>query len=930
MDRMLAANLRDGVVSILRDARSGPSIASVAAIAPIENRLSLLERSASFPPLALKHKGQDETMAEFRSMLVELATSDSSLALCRHLVDSARAGPDEMRLASFWLSLSLLDARSIPRAAEHALLLNELYAHSLEVLRDTGTESELSWRFHALALEVVAFQARQHRTDFRTELCDALYPVVHLLGSPNTVLREHAITCLNMVAEHCEYASASDLVVSNADYLVNAIGLQLDSFELTPQMPQVLLMLVRLCGPSLVPFLDDLVQSIFTALDNFHGYPKLVELLFAVLRGIAEEGVKAPQLAIASARPDQHRTAFWTSTTVADVASMLGEMRQRSAPADEPLKVEKGAFPRAPWGRAAEVPDETAVNGASAGDAATGASADDATNGASADAVNGASADDAPTEPPMPSIFQLLLQMSSLAQHHLTSPSAALRTSLLGLLQTTTPALAAHDSSFLPLVHALWPVLVPRLRDAEPYVVAAALDVLALLCTHAGDFMRSRVAAVWGELVAVHGRTLRAARGGAWPAPVGAARLEGMARDGDKGAAALVVATSRTPASPHAYSYVASPARLVWASLVRALTAIVAHVAVDDAVWDEALDVLAPSARWRRRQRARCTGAAQRRRRLACAAQAQRQQRARRAGAATRSAGAAVRPAARREVSARSQPCPCSFGHDCCSLSWARQLGTAVGTLALALLRAWGLRVPSSAGRVEQWRRKKNEVAARNRWAQAAGETRDGTTMHGDARRCKRLEQACADVRRRASACSRSARQPATHKSRARHARPPPRASAASSGGAHCAMAGSSNGRMARSVSARQAFVFFARRGSPITPGARRHGVRGLQVACSMFHAPCYVRTARGANGSLALAGRYRRARLRLQRRDGDKPSARRARCGPSPPTAQACGLLAIGSARRPWPAYAVCSGAPASGQSSARLRRTVSLDMAG
>ena len=114
------------------------------------------------------------------------------------------------------------------------------------------------------------------------------------------MLRKHAMTGLNLLAQACEYPSTGDMLIGNVDYLINSVALKLNSFDISAQVPQVVLMMLRLCGARIVPYLDDLLGSIFSAVDNFHGYPRLVELLFRVLKGVVDESRKQPELMITS------------------------------------------------------------------------------------------------------------------------------------------------------------------------------------------------------------------------------------------------------------------------------------------------------------------------------------------------------------------------------------------------------------------------------------------------------------------------------------------------------------------------------------------------------------------------------------------------------------------------------------------------------
>lgn len=580
IDDLLAMNLRDSVSHILSDSKGAAPLIESTSDAPLESALVVEKsRSISFPPLRLPFKSQDDALAEFKLLLYELSRSNSALNVTRDLISMIESGNQETQLATFWLAVNLLkDTIQYNTAVEDFLdfgmpslqtqLLDELYSLSLTKL----TQSEDSgphWQTRALSLEVVALQAYRYKEDFRVELIEALYPVLYLLGSSSPALREHAITCLNMIASSCGYASASHLIVSNVDYLVNAVGLKLNYHDVSPQAAQVLLMMMRLCGPSLLPYLDDLVASMFSALERYHGYPKLVELLFSVLRGMAEEGVKTPQLAIEADDQRKHRQT-WRSISISEVAGALKKNKLESRKGDEEHRESLGSFPRRPWkDSTSESPDNQSPTEESTREE---------------DAVQ-------PTEPPPPAprTFDILLKISELTQHYLTSSSPNLRTSLLSLLHTTIPALSRHENSFLPLVNTLWPVLLPRLEDPEAYVVSDTLDIMALMCTYAGNFMKNRIEGIWEVLKALHQRTTKqfsASGGSSNPIPKNLV----ISHKHEGGSVIPTKGSDVDHFRPE--KYVDAPARMTREALIRLLSAVAQYVVVQEDFFENMVDML--------------------------------------------------------------------------------------------------------------------------------------------------------------------------------------------------------------------------------------------------------------------------------------------------------------------------------------------------
>jgi len=589
LDKSLADSLRDGISSVLSDSK-GLEVLGDQSSSVTDRPLMLSSTQYSdFLPLKLRFKGQDDMMKEFRLLIQELARSDAALTMAQELLITIDAGSQERRLASFWIALSVVtdvttktpsvdDFMDLGAPNLREEVLDNLYSHSLSILQQP-TGKETPWQFYGLALEAVALQARRYRSDYRAELSEVLYPILGYLGNSHSALRNHAMTCLNIVSESSGYACAGELVVENVDYVVNAVGLKLAIGDVSPQAPQVLLMMMRLCGPSLLPYLDDLVGSIFDALERYHGYPKLAELLFSVLKGMAEEGVKAPQLAVIMKSEQQQSQHQKTDITMAFAIEKLKQLKAISHyHAAEEAQPEHVPFPEKPW------KEDSSQNLIDANDLLDDDPAEPCPP-----------VDDLP--PPAPRTYTTLLKISSLTQHYLTTPSPSLRSSLLSLLQTTIPALAQHENSFLPLIHTLWPVLLPRLEDPEAYIVSNALGVVGLMCELAGGFMRSRIDDAWDILRRVYKRTQGTSETRKYAGDTRGLVLDisAVVQD-EKG---LSVKSRSSYPTTTAFSetsmqelYVDTPTRMIWSSLIGLLCRIARHVPIKQERGDAMLDML--------------------------------------------------------------------------------------------------------------------------------------------------------------------------------------------------------------------------------------------------------------------------------------------------------------------------------------------------
>lgn len=499
-----------------------------------------------FSPVLMAKESQKETRKQFTNLLDSLGSRESQIRMASEMLEYARNVSGPSLVSSFWLSSQILRSASsknkeFDEFLESSLTLSdeqevagqESFSYSLSILRNED-EATSDWRMQAIALEVIADTAQHLKQDFRAELVDTLYPVAQLLGSPNPSLREHAITCLNIISKACGYANASELIVENADYMINAISLRLDTFDISPQAPQVLVMMIRLVGPSLLLYLDDVVGSIFAALDNFHGYHRLVEALFTVLGEIVSVGSESNQLRITNGPSISHRKARPQYDSIEDIANIISKKLSREE--EEPLSPEKA--PHIPWKSAKKLLDEREAP-----------PRDEEDNEMTSVEI---------AKAPPTKTYIMLQSIARLSQHYLTNASPVLRAKLLGLIGNSSTALYKDEDNFLPLVNDIWPVIIKRLYDDESFVVIAAANAVAELCRSAGDFLSTRISVEWIELMKLA-----------------------------KQSKARFAAEKRGRGGRGIYSQ----ASQVWEAMVSLLTAVVGYVRIDDGMFDKVLEL---------------------------------------------------------------------------------------------------------------------------------------------------------------------------------------------------------------------------------------------------------------------------------------------------------------------------------------------------
>lgn len=546
--------LTSALVDALRDSITvaiEPSTSAKASVRPTSDALIAFANDASetksFLPLILHHESQKQTRQYFEVLLSSVGSSDMKIKLARTVSDSINSAEGSNLLASVWLTFQLL------RSAAHSQsdldpyiesldfstdgwqgAISDLYAYSITMISD-DTNEMVDWRLQAICLEIIAYNAQALKESFRPDLMDTLYPIVQFLGSPNEQLRKHAIITLNLISEACGYQNTSELITENVDYLVNAISLRLDSLDFSPQVSQVMVMMLRLAGPSLVPYLDDVVVSVFAVLDNYHGYTRLVESLFLVLGEIVDTSIESQQLRLTASEQVGHKKKSLPEVRIQDIVELLHKMVAKATELDE--KEPHVDFPKEPWKGASSLLEEREAPG---------------------DEPQDEQAMEVEKAPPT-KIYTMVQNIARLAQHYLTHQSPFLRRNILHLTQIASRALAKDEDQFLPLVNDLWPVLIKRLYDAEPFVAISACEAVSEMCRCAGDFLTTRIQVEWKDLM----KNMRQMKG--------KAEVEKKARYGR--------------------GFYSQTAQL-WEALTSLLVAILQHVRIDDDMFDEALEVV--------------------------------------------------------------------------------------------------------------------------------------------------------------------------------------------------------------------------------------------------------------------------------------------------------------------------------------------------
>lgn len=329
----------------------------------------------------------------------------------------------------------------------------------------------------ALSLSALTSTATILGTGFKPLLLHALYLVLAQMSSPHEVVQEFAETALVRIAYDTGYASAQNMVLDNVDYVVNVVSQRLTYHRLSPHAPLVLIAMIRLVGAPIVPLVHDVVDEIFDALDDFHGYTVLASALLAVLTALIDVMANddtGPTPEREAGRADARRFLTPPDPT-ADFANFKKWYNERSDRAQATVDDVLERAPHRGWGKTEEEDEKMD--------------------------------EDPPKneEPPPPTRTQeVCAQIVEKSTFYLSHGSPFLRARVLALIARAIPVLAngGREGDLLPLIDRSWASILARLDDSMPYVAVEAAEVIASLAEHVGDYISKRVADdAWPRLV---------------------------------------------------------------------------------------------------------------------------------------------------------------------------------------------------------------------------------------------------------------------------------------------------------------------------------------------------------------------------------------------------------------------------------------------
>lgn len=309
-----------------------------------------------------------------------------------------------------------------------------------------------------------------------------LYPLLEKLASTNSNVSYAADLALRTICYHSGYLSVKELVIQNADYVVDSLCRQLRHLELHPHAPSLLAAILRHTGaaPHLLPLLEEPMQGIVLELEiparNRH--PQYTMPLLRALREI----VKAARVEGRAMLSEAMRTADEVKATLAEevdvhseagqtlIEQMISEIQDRERRRKSVASVGTSCL-HACAPLLASQDSQTCLT----------------VLGVIEDGIAGL-ADMEATFPYLQVQRTAVEAFLKAATSEFDDPDAA-------------EPFGAHDESsnrnnlLLPSMNQMWPQLVPCLRHTQPAVLVRVLEVMSSLITICGgQFFTRRIA----------------------------------------------------------------------------------------------------------------------------------------------------------------------------------------------------------------------------------------------------------------------------------------------------------------------------------------------------------------------------------------------------------------------------------------------------
>ncbi|ODV73951.1 Tti1p CYBJADRAFT_138505 [Cyberlindnera jadinii NRRL Y-1542] len=315
------------------------------------------------------------------------------------------------------------------------------------------------------------------KQNFRDELIDYIYPVIESMASPSEIVREHALRTSMGIAQELYSGSLYDMILDNADYLVDSVSIRLSN-AMTTRTTAILAVCLKIAGFKIIETFKDVMEIMFNLLDHYHGYDDMCIGFFVLFEIVVDEISKKylSESGLHKLELQDSTSTYkpWGMTNIMQVASLLSKDERDI----EHLKYVKPLEDD-------DVEDEIDNLGDS---------------------------DDEDEEPSIPDVkkewaspvpedaYRLLQQVSYYGERLLSHPSTKLRLQILRVLNKSIVVFATAPDNLFPIVASIWQIVASSVNSNDPRVVILASEVISKIVEYSGTFVTTRFLDLWQNL----------------------------------------------------------------------------------------------------------------------------------------------------------------------------------------------------------------------------------------------------------------------------------------------------------------------------------------------------------------------------------------------------------------------------------------------
>ncbi|KAK3519173.1 hypothetical protein QTP70_020000 [Hemibagrus guttatus] len=314
-----------------------------------------------------------------------------------------------------------------------------------------------------IQLEGIGSFALALGSDFRLLLMTSLYPVLEKAGDTSLLISQSALSAMHDLCVACSYRSLKELVISNADYLLNDVSLNLSRSSVHPHAPRVLAVMFTHSDAALLPLVADVVQDVLTALDL--SYDQRSRQFCTVLHALMKALVRWFNSSTTDLRQTSTASTHTPNPETLNLRQFLLDYRKQKELAEGiGADDESGDAEAPPAAAAPEVKEEEEEQ-----------------------------EEEPDVKAELPLHVSLAKDVMERCVHLLSHPNLGVRLKVLDFVELCVSVLSEMENELLPMVHRCWPALLQRLTNDDPLAIPRAFRVLCVLGETCGDFLRKRV-----------------------------------------------------------------------------------------------------------------------------------------------------------------------------------------------------------------------------------------------------------------------------------------------------------------------------------------------------------------------------------------------------------------------------------------------------